>query len=96
MKSPRKVVPKKKVTNSSKPTEVKKPQTKKPNTATPKPTKKTNKLVNKGSNEYIKLSENSPKAMFNDMGQKVQSGEVIWAYYAVEDDIGYHFYLKLK
>ena len=46
--------------------------------------------------EYIRLAENANKAKFNEMGQKVQSGEVQWAYYAVDDDIGYHYYRKLK
>ena len=55
-----------------------------------------NEVVRKLQYEYIRLAENANKAKFNEMGQKVQNGEVQWAYYAVDGDIGYHYYRKLK
>ena len=46
--------------------------------------------------EYEKIAGNGNNNLFNSMGQRVQRGEMKWAYFAVEDNIGYHFYIKLK
>tara|TARA_R110002050_G_scaffold34397_12_gene86900 strand:+ start:6894 stop:7301 length:408 start_codon:yes stop_codon:yes gene_type:complete len=46
--------------------------------------------------DYVKVSERSKPSKFKDMGDKVQRGEVKWVYYSTENDIGYHFYLKIK
>ena len=46
--------------------------------------------------EYEKLAENANSALFTAMGKKVQEGEVKWAYYTTENDVGYHYYIKLK
>jgi len=98
-----------KKTTTSKPTTTKKSPAKKTTTTkrvvnnktiskgiiTPK-TDNSGNTTRKLQYEYIRLAENANKAKFNEMGQKVQSGEVQWAYYAVDDDIGYHYYRKLK
>lgn len=59
----------------------------------PKP-KSNKKPVN--DNRYVRVSERSKTAKFVEMGEKVQRGEVKWMYYAIDGDIGYHYYLKLK
>ena len=47
--------------------------------------------------EYEKLAMNAHSSKFHDMGQRVQRGEVKWAYYTTEEgDVGYHYYVKLK
>jgi len=46
--------------------------------------------------EYEKIAANGNGALFVDMGKRVQNGEMRWAYYTTEDDIGYHYYVKLK
>ena len=46
--------------------------------------------------EYEKLAQNAHASKFHEMGQRVQRGEMKWAYYTTEDDIGYHYYVKLK
>ena len=40
---------------------------------------------------YIKLSSN-----FNSLNKRIESGELKWSHYAVEDEIGYHYYEILK
>jgi hypothetical protein len=46
--------------------------------------------------EYYVLSEKAPSSEFSEMGEKVRLGEAKWVYYAIDDDIGYHHYEKLK
>lgn len=46
--------------------------------------------------EYEKLAENAHPSKFHEMGQRVQRKEMRWAYFTTEDDIGYHYYVKLK
>tara|TARA_Y100000589_G_scaffold95011_1_gene89728 strand:+ start:54 stop:389 length:336 start_codon:yes stop_codon:yes gene_type:complete len=67
-------------------------------TTTKKPTTSNNKStsVKINPNNYVRISENSNPAKFNEMGQKVQKGLVKWAYYAIDGNVGYHYYLKLK
>jgi hypothetical protein len=60
------------------------------------PLRKKTEVINKNEYEYVKVPGNTKENRFNEIGQKVQSGELQWAYYAVENDIGYHFYRKLK
>ena len=48
------------------------------------------------STKYIKISTNSKSVKFIEMGDKIQRGEVKWVYYTMENNIGYHYYLKLK
>jgi hypothetical protein len=28
------------------------------------------------------------------MGKRVQAGEVVWSYYAIDGNVGYHYYRK--
>ena len=60
------------------------------------PVRKKTEVIKKNEYEYVKVPGNAKENRFNEIGQKVQSGELQWAYYAVENDIGYHFYRKLK
>jgi len=46
--------------------------------------------------EYYVLAENAPSTKFAEMGERVRKGEAKWAYYAIDGDIGYHHYEKLK
>lgn len=46
--------------------------------------------------EYEKIAENANNSLFSAMGKRVQDGEMRWAYYTTENDIGYHYYIKLK
>ena len=52
--------------------------------------------VKKRMYEYEKLADNSNSSLFSAMGKRVQEGELKWAYYAIENDTGYHYYIKLK
>ncbi len=70
-----------------------KPTTKK--TTTTKKTNKTKKSIGI-KYEYVRVSENSKSSKFFDMGEKVKKGELRWAYYAIDGNIGYHYYKKLK
>jgi hypothetical protein len=42
--------------------------------------------------KYHKLSSNASKTEFQEVGQKVQKGELKWVFYALDGDIGYHHY----
>jgi len=46
--------------------------------------------------KYVRLSENSSVEKFKEMSDKVQDGSLQWAYYALDGDIGYHYYIILN
>jgi len=46
--------------------------------------------------EYVRVSENAKNARFAEMGERVQKGELKWSYYAIDGNVGYHYYRKLK
>lgn len=51
-------------------------------------------LRNKNSErKFIRIEANAPREEYNKMGLKVQNGEIIWSHYAIDNDIGYHYYL---
>ena len=84
-----------KKTTTRKTTATKKTTAKKPTTRKTTTTKKSSSVVKK-EYEYVRVSENSRNTKFNEVGQKVQSGELQWAYYAIDGNVGYHYYRKLK
>ena len=45
---------------------------------------------------YIKLHPKDKSDEFRTIGERVQRGELKWAYYAIDNDKGYHYYEKLK
>lgn len=53
------------------------------------PNKKSNKKC------FI-LPQTASSAEFSEMGEKVKQGLVKWSHYAIDGDIGYHYYEKLK
>ena len=55
--------------------------------------RKKRRKLKKNSN-ILKVSENSRLTRFIDIGEKVKNGELKWLYYAVDINIGYHFYEK--
>lgn len=42
--------------------------------------------------KYLKLNSNANKSEFQEVGQRVQKGELKWVFYAIDGDIGYHHY----
>jgi len=46
--------------------------------------------------KFIKVKAEGNHDKFVEMGKKVQKREVVWSYYAMEGNIGYHYYLILK
>jgi hypothetical protein len=60
------------------------------------PNKKKIVKATRSAREYIRVSEKSKKSKFNEMGERVQRGEVRWSYYAIDGNIGYHHYLIIK
>ena len=97
--------PNKNVKPAAKKTVAKKPAAKKPAAKKPAAKKTVAKKLNNAPKkislkrrlyEYEKIAGNGNNNLFNSMGQRVQRGEMKWAYFAVEDNIGYHFYIKLK
>lgn len=47
-------------------------------------------------NSYIRIREKSTQEKFKEIGLKVQKGLVKFAYYGIDNNIGYFYYLKLK
>jgi hypothetical protein len=45
--------------------------------------------------KYIKI-ENSDKEGLKQIGIKIQNGKAKWAYYAIENDKGYHFFIEFS
>jgi len=45
--------------------------------------------------KYIKLSTNNNQQEFKEIGDRVMKNEVVWSYYCIEGEKGYHFYLVL-
>ena len=46
--------------------------------------------------EYVKVAASAKSTRFTELGERVQKGELQWAYYSTEDNVGYHFYKILK
>lgn len=47
-------------------------------------------------NKYIRISERAGSDKFKEMGEKVQKGLYKQAYCAIDNNILYYYYLKLK
>ena len=75
-------------------TPAKKVTTSKKSTSTVK--KRTTQSVKNKTYEYVRVSENAKNTRFVEMGEKVQKGELKWSYYAIDGNVGYHYYRKLK
>jgi len=49
----------------------------------------------KSEDKYIRIAGNAKAEEFRAIGERVQRGEIKWAYYAVDGDKGYHHYIVL-
>jgi hypothetical protein len=49
----------------------------------------------KSEDKFIRVAMDSKQAEFNAMSDRVKNGEVKWAYYATDNNKGYHYYLVL-
>ena len=81
---------------AAKKTTTRKPAVRKPVISDVVVENKRKNTIKANPNDYIRVSENANPAKFNDMGQRVQKGLVKWSYYAIDGNVGYHYYLKLK
>lgn len=45
---------------------------------------------------YDRISEKAGIDKFKEMSQKIQNGTHQWAFYAVDNEVGYHYYLKIN
>jgi hypothetical protein len=62
-----------------------------------KKTSTTKKLIRKRSeDDYVRLSSKAKLSRFIEFGEKIQRGELKWSHYAIDGNVGYHYYLKLK
>lgn len=46
--------------------------------------------------KYIRIPTDADIEKFKEMSQRIQNGSIQWAYYAIDGDKGYHYYLVLK
>lgn len=49
----------------------------------------------KSNSKYVKICADEPQEKFSEIGRKVASNELKWSYYVMENDKGYHFYIKI-
>ena len=51
-------------------------------------------MINKNTQtkKYIKLKTSSTREEYSEIGKKIKEGEIKWAYYTLDNDIGYHYY----
>ena len=53
------------------------------------------KRAKPSDDKYIRFSVDL-KDNFKAIGDRIQKGELKWAYYAIDGDKGYHYYMVLK
>lgn len=46
--------------------------------------------------KYIRVANDADIEKFKEMSSRIQSGSIQWAYFGVDGDKGYHYYLVLK
>jgi hypothetical protein len=49
----------------------------------------------KSEDKYVRVAMDAKQEEFNAMSDRVKNGEVKWAYYATDNNKGYHHYLVL-
>lgn len=54
------------------------------------------KEIKVGIDRYIKISEKSKSSDFKIIGERVNNGEAKISHYAIENDIGFFYYLIIK
>lgn len=54
------------------------------------------KTKRQGLDKYIRLASNESSEKFNEMSRKINEGLIEWSFYAIDGDLGYHYYLVLK
>jgi hypothetical protein len=50
----------------------------------------------KSENKYVRIALDAKQEERNEFSQKVKNGELKYAYYATDNDKGYHYYLVIK
>jgi hypothetical protein len=50
----------------------------------------------KSENKYVRIALDAKQEERNEFSQKVNNGELKYAYYATDNDKGYHYYLVIK
>lgn len=53
-------------------------------------------VPSKGENKYIKISALTYKKDYEAIKEDVAKGKIKWAFYCLDNDKGYHYYLKIK
>jgi glycerophosphoryl diester phosphodiesterase len=56
----------------------------------------TEAKVKRSENKYVKVALDAKAEERNEFVQKVKNGELKYAYYATDNDKGYHYYLVIK
>ena len=52
--------------------------------------------IKRAENKYVRISLDAKQDERADIINKVKNGEIKWAFYATDNDNGYHYYLVLK
>ncbi len=56
----------------------------------------TEAKVKRSENKYVRVALDAKAEERNEFSQKVKNGELKYAYYATDNDKGYHYYLVIK
>jgi len=54
--------------------------------------KKIPKVIMNKPSDFVKIASNAKTDEFTVLGERVKRGEIRWAYFTVEGDVGYHYY----
>ena len=76
--------------------EIPKVQPKKRPDPVPEPPKERKPRAKASDDKYIRVATDAKQEETRAIGERVQRGEVKWAYFAGEGDKGYHYYLVKK
>lgn len=74
----------------------KKPTKKKPIKSGKKKLPPKKKDVKVDLPKTIRISDKEPASKFREIGEMVLKKELRWLYYAVDNFVGYHYYLKIN
>lgn len=56
----------------------------------------TEPKAKRSENKYVRIALDAKAEERNEFSQKVKNGELKYAYYATDNDKGYHYYLVIK
>lgn len=54
------------------------------------------KTIRFDNKRFVRIQETEPSHMFKELGERVSRKELKWVYYAVENNVGVHYYMIIN